>query len=156
MPNDNPSRRCFSITKTPDGFIWYLSEDGICRYDGKFAKLYPIKVSWSGFLRVDNNGNLILVTSEGDGYQYNASKDKFDKFFQVCYSSLDSIIEIPKENEIPTAFPVNKSMLISSISFDFKNRIWLGVKEGALCFNPQTKSWRLIKSKSSDYPVVNC
>lgn len=156
IPNDNPSRRCFSITKTPDGFMWYLSEDGVCRYDGKYAKLYPIKFSWSGFLCVNNKGNLFLLTTDGVGFQFNASKDRFDKLFQVCSNTLDSVEVDKQSNEIPIAFPDKNSALITSISFDYIDRMWIGVKEGALCFDPQTKSWRLIKSKSSDFPVVSC
>jgi len=143
-PNDYQSRRCFSVIKTENGFIWYVTEDGVCRYDGKFVKNYPIEIKWKGFLKEDSKGDLYLCTSDGFGYKYNESKDHFDVLFQVTRSLGSKTVEDNKKTtpkEIPTAFPKLSHTIINSVSIDIFGRIWLGTRQGPVCYNPHTNQW---------------
>jgi signal transduction histidine kinase/DNA-binding response OmpR family regulator/ligand-binding sensor domain-containing protein len=150
IPENQQTRRSFSIAKTPDGFIWYITEDGISRYDGKYVKNYSVKIGWKGFLLVNSKGDLYLCNVNGYGYKYNESKDRFDELFRIVKPSIASpaISDGKQENiKIPTAFKAGYEANISSVSIDGFDRIWLGTSQGPVCFNPETNNWNYILSK---------
>lgn len=144
LPKDQQTRRCFSITKTNDGFIWYLTEDGVSRYDGKFTKNYPLMIGWRGILQVNSKGDLIFCNSNGVGYIYNESKDRFDNFFLITKSNP---LDVKEFKAVPTAFISGIDPNISSMTIDNLDRIWIGSSQGPACFNPDTRKWFYINSK---------
>ena len=138
IPSNQQTRRCFSITKTNDGFIWYVTEDGVNRFDGKFTKSYPVKINWRGILQTNSKGELFLGTSEGVGYKYNESKDCFDLLFMVAKNDEDDNVE----SGIPIAFKSGISPNITSMGIDAFDQIWLGTSQGPVAFIPKTKVWK--------------
>jgi signal transduction histidine kinase/DNA-binding response OmpR family regulator/ligand-binding sensor domain-containing protein len=149
IPQNEQTRRSFNITKTPDGFIWYVTEDGVSRYDGKYVKNYPVKIGWRGFLEVNSKGDLYLCNTTGVGYKYNESKDRFEESFRVTVSRGASSVDGKEKKEsvdIPTAFKVAVPPNISSMAIDGFDQIWIGTGEGPVCFNPKSKKWSYIRS----------
>ena len=150
IPTNQQTRRCFSITKTNDGFIWYVTEDGVSRYDGRYVKNYPIKIGWRGILEVNSKGELFLCNINGIVYKFNEAKDQFDELFLIAKSNLNQSIVKNKEfesNNIPTAFKTGVSANISSMTIDNFDRIWIGTSQGPVCFNPETHTWIYVQSK---------
>lgn len=150
LPVNQQTRRSFSITKTPDGFIWYVTEDGVNRYDGKYVKNYSLRIGWRGFLLVNSKGILYLCNSSGICYQYNETKDRFEQIFMVVKSYRDvsnAGDEKQNLNPIPFAFKSGTSPNISSVAIDAFDRIWLGTSQGPVCFNPETHKLSIIQLK---------
>lgn len=151
IPENQQTRRSFSITKTPDGFIWYITEDGVCRYDGKYVKNYPIKIGWRGFLLVNSKGDLYLCNVNGVGYKFNESKDRFDELFLIAKPTLSLSADDKQDKiKIPTAFEVGSLNNIKSVAIDGFDRIWLSTTKGPVCFNPETNKWNYILSNEID------
>ena len=149
IPENQQTRRSFSINKTPDGFIWYVTEDGVSRYDGRYVKNYPIKIGWKGILQVNSKGELFLCNINGIVSKYNESKDRFDEFIRIAKLKSSTTVNSKEQvkNDIPTAFKIGISANISSMTIDNLDRIWFGTSQGPVCFNPDEHKWIYVQSK---------
>jgi len=150
---DEQIRRAFSIIKTSDGFIWYVTEDGVSRFDGKYTKNYSIPIKWRGILKTNNKEDLFLATSDGIGYQYNPINDRFDLIF-IISKSKKILARLNDVSNIPTAFGQGSPSYINSMSIDDKDRIWLGTYNGPVCFLPDKKEWIYLNKKEFKNPFL--
>lgn len=123
------SRRVSCIQKDKTGYMWFLTDEGVDRYDGKEFKHYGLtkegeevnslqNLNW---LYIDSKGDLWEIGKKGKIFKYEALNDKFRLVFQL-----------PEKEMEADAVPVTYSFI------DSRNNIWLCTNEGIFCYNTLT------------------
>ncbi len=85
------NRRVYSILKDNKGYMWFLTHQGIDRYDGKTFKHYNLitsieKIDSFGeiaLLNVDAKGILCAITKNGQIFRYNNITDNYQLVYQL-------------------------------------------------------------------------
>lgn len=80
------SRRVVSIQKDSKGYMWFLTHEGIDRYNGKQYKHYKLRVDdriLNAFphlntLQVDTTGTVWEIGKSGHIFKYNSLQDRFE------------------------------------------------------------------------------
>ena len=86
VENGLSNRRIFDIQKDSIGYMWFLTNEGIDRYNGKDIKHYkligenkesssPIHLGWLYF---EEKGKLWVIGKAGRIFQYNQEHDVFN------------------------------------------------------------------------------
>lgn len=91
VENGLSNRRVFAIQKGGKGYMWFLTQDGIDRYDGKNFKHYTLMSDgleensmWNlNWLYTDANNGIWEIGKQGNVYTYNQLKDKFQLAYAV-------------------------------------------------------------------------
>ena len=110
------NRRVYAIQKGPKGYMWFLTHNGIDRYDGKDFKQYQLiesgmevnsmlNLSW---LYVGADDTLWEIGRKGRIFRYDVKHDRF----QFIY-------KLPEEVVNGNPYPVSYSFI------DTNNVIWL-------------------------------
>ncbi len=98
------NRRVFSIQKDKKGYMWFLTQEGIDRYDGTLFKHYNLiagnerinSFANMNLLAMDRKGVLWEVTRNGLIFKYNINTDSYQLVFQfknkgpVIYTYIDN------------------------------------------------------------------
>lgn len=124
VENGLSNRRIFDIQKDSIGYMWFLTNEGIDRYNGKDIKHYklieenkessfPIHLGWLYF---EEKGKLWVIGKAGRIFQYNQEHDVFNRVYKL-----------PKT-------PVN----ISYGYMDCNHRIWLCSRYSIALYDTQT------------------
>lgn len=85
------NRRVYAIQKGPKGYMWFLTHDGIDRYNGKDFKQYKLidgdeevnsmmNLNW---LYVDPKGTIWEIGKKGRVFRYDANHDRFDLVYKL-------------------------------------------------------------------------
>ena len=80
------SRRVIAIEKDNKGYMWFLTQEGIDRYNGKQFKFYPLtdgKLTLQQFpnlnqLHIDLQDDIWITGKNGYVFKYNRGQDKYD------------------------------------------------------------------------------
>lgn len=132
------NRRVYAIQKDPKGYMWFLTHDGIDRYNGKGFKQYKLmdgdeevnsmmNLNW---LYVDPKGTLWEIGKKGRVFRYDTKHD----CFQLVY-------KLP-ENEIKDrATPVSYGFV------DDNSVIWLCNEDALYLYDSNTEEVTLIENK---------
>lgn len=132
------NRRVYAIQKDPKGYMWFLTHDGIDRYNGKDFKQYKLmdgdeevnsmmNLNW---LYVDPKGTLWEIGKKGRVFRYDTKHD----CFQLVY-------KLP-ENEIKDrATPVSYGFV------DDNSVIWLCNEDALYLYDSNTEEVTLIENK---------
>ncbi|MBE6287673.1 MAG: response regulator [Mediterranea massiliensis] len=128
VENGLSNRRVFSIQKGNKGYMWFLTQDGIDRYDGKHFKHYLLKNKgqeenslWNlNWLYTDSKGVLWEIGKRGRVFYYDSLQDEF----KLAYS-------LPKTNHGTTRSYITYGFI------DNEDYIWLCTKEGIYRYNSQ-------------------
>lgn len=118
------NKRVYSIHKDKKGYMWFLTHDGIDRYDGKSFKHYKLSCqdgnvcSFADMNKtvMDNQGFIWEVTKSGCIFKYNDVTD--------CYEYI---------------FKVNSKEQITSTYLDHNDNIWLCTSKRQFLFKTITK-----------------
>ena len=110
------NRRVYNIQKDHKGYMWFLTHEGIDRYDGSEFKHYKLfdgideLNSSIGFnwLYIDNEGVLWEISRKGRVFRYDSEHD----LFTLTYN-------LPKLDDFHNPSPVSFSFI------DNHNNIWL-------------------------------
>lgn len=92
VENGLSNRRIFDIQKDSVGYMWFLTNEGIDRYNGKDIKHYklieenkessfPIHLGWLYF---EEKGKLWVIGKAGRIFQYNQEHDVFNREYINC------------------------------------------------------------------------
>ncbi|MCD8310546.1 MAG: response regulator [Prevotellaceae bacterium] len=84
-------RRVYAIRKGVEGYMWFLTQNGIDRYDGREFKHYKlvdegqevnsmVNLNW---LYVDSAGSLWEIGKRGRVFRYNALHDRFELVYKL-------------------------------------------------------------------------
>lgn len=90
VENGLSNRRIFDIQKDSVGYMWFLTNEGIDRYNGKDIKHYklieenkessfPIHLGWLYF---EEKGKLWVIGKAGRIFQYNQEHDVFNRVYK--------------------------------------------------------------------------
>lgn len=135
------NRRVYAIQKGHKGYMWFLTNDGIDRYDGKEFKQYKLmdgeeevnsmmNLCW---LYADAEGRLWEIGRQGRVFCYDSKHDRF----QLIY-------KLPKSETEGLHTPVSHALV------DEHNRIWICNQRNIYLHNPETKETLTIKNKINE------
>lgn len=91
------NRRIFDIQKDSTGYMWFLTNEGIDRYNGKDIKHYPLieeeKASGSpihlGWLHLDEKGGVWVIGKAGRIFRYDQECNMFNKMYRLPKTPAD-------------------------------------------------------------------
>lgn len=138
VENGLSNRRVYAIQKDNKGYMWFLTHDGIDRYDGKDFKQYKLtdgdesinaimNLNW---LYLDSTGGLWQIGKKGRVFRYDAKHDRF----QLVY-------KIPESEVKGRPTPVSYSFV------DSHHRVWLCSEDTLYLYNSQTHKVTFIKNE---------
>lgn len=121
VENGLSSRMVYSIKQDKKGYMWFLTHDGIDRFDGKRFKHYRLNVKGADInsfvninqLYTDTTGCVWEIGKDGQIFKYNTSTDSFQFIYKLGNRN---------KNE----------QTISFAYFDEENTIWLGLEKKAV------------------------
>ena len=88
------SRRVISIKKDFKGYMWFLTQEGVDRYNGKQYVHYKLSHDNKtiqhfpnlSHLHIDNKGNNWVIGKNGYIFKYNSHKDRYDLILNIADS----------------------------------------------------------------------
>lgn len=131
------NRRVYAIQKGPKGYMWFLTHNGIDRYDGKEFKQYRLidsdketnsilNLSWL-YMGVD--GTLWEIGKKGRVFRYDSRHDRF----KLEYKLPDEIV---KGNPSPVSYGF----------IDSNNVVWLCNEEALYLYDTKSKKTTIINN----------
>ncbi|WP_455962398.1 hybrid sensor histidine kinase/response regulator transcription factor [Bacteroides bouchesdurhonensis] len=135
------NRRVYCIQKDKTGYMWFLTHEGIDRYNGKEFKQYKLidngielnsllNLNW---LYIDREGVLWEIGKKGKIFRYDQVHDNF-----VC------VYRLPEEDYENSPSPVSFSWL------DNNNNIWLCKENIISLYNTQTQKVVQVQNKLNE------
>lgn len=141
------SRNVYDVEQSNGGFMWFLTDNGIDRYDGTETTNYKLEVrghrlteySTSQFVYDETDDNLWVVTNLGRIAQYDTRLNTFE----VMY--------------IPQIYLEQSNVLRSAVSpIDRLGNMWIFIANEAFCYNVRTKKGQMIKLEAPhDIPTYS-
>ena len=130
------SRNVYDVEQSNGGFMWFLTDNGIDRYDGIEITNYKLEVrghklteySMSQFVYDEVEDNLWVATNLGRIARYNNRLNDFE----VMY--------------IPPIYLDHSDVLRSAVSpIDNQGNIWIFIANEVFCYNVRTHVGRPVK-----------
>jgi ligand-binding sensor domain-containing protein len=164
-----PNNKVNAVTMDKDGFMWFGTNDGICRYDGLKFKDYALdhltgnqaRTSQISVIKNDSRGNLLIGTYSL--LRYNFTLDKIEpcdtagnieqtgrvfaieegKNGQIWIGSENGLFSYNTVSDSLEAYPFRDRKKISILSLLFDDgKIWAGTRNnGLLVFDIQNKTF---------------
>ena len=131
------SRRVIAIEKDQKGFMWFLTQEGIDRYNGKQYSHYQLSNENNiiqqfpnlSYLQVDKSGGIWVTGKNGYVFKYNPNLDKYDLKLNFA-DSLQTIKRLP----------------LTYTCLDKHDRIWLCTKKAQYIYHTQNETIDTLKS----------
>lgn len=141
--NGLSSNQIFQVEKDSTGFIWFVTYNGINRFDGSNVKEYQLGFGdWlyenypSYTLMATNNKGVISVAmQDGKIFEYDKQNDLFKLLFDVR-EKLDL-----------------HHLLINSFCFDKQDRMWVFTNDGAHIFDRETNDVKTLNILGPHIPT---
>lgn len=135
------NRRVYAIQKGPKGYMWFLTHDGINRYNGKEFKHYKLmdgeeeinsmmNLNW---LYTDSQGRLWEIGKHGRVFCYESKHDRF----QLIY-------KLPKSETQGLHIPVSYGFV------DDNSTIWLCNQKNIYLHDSNTKETVIIRNEINE------
>lgn len=135
------NRRVYYIQKDNVGYMWFLTHEGIDRYNGKEFKRYKLmdgdkelnsllNLNW---LYIDPEGTLWEIGKKGKIFRYDRIHDTFELVYKL---------PIEDFKDLPT--PITFSWI------DHNNHIWLCNEETIFLYNTRTEEVTHVKNCLSE------
>lgn len=135
------NRRVYYIQKDKTGYMWFLTHEGVDRYNGKEFKQYKLmdegrelnsllNLNW---LYLDNHDQLWEIGKKGKIFRYNPLRDEFTLEYKL-----------PVEETKTRPAPVSYSFI------DRNNRIWLCNDAKIYLYGTQSKKTAVIENKINE------
>lgn len=141
-----PSQVVTSIVRDQQGFMWFSTKDGLCRYDGYRFKVYqhsptnPNSISHNHAfaLDVDSKGNLWIATEGGGVSKLDPKTEEFAQF----------LADPDNENSIPS----NEALAVTVLRDD---RVCFGLRSGGMSmYDPQSGSFTNFHHEEGDSTTI--
>jgi ligand-binding sensor domain-containing protein len=125
-----PNNKVNAITSDKYGFMWFGTNDGLCRYDGWTIKTYPLdrqkgidaRTPQISSIKKDKKGDIYIGSYTLFRYSYTADK------IEPCDTQSLSRIGITPDR-------------VRTIDFDEQNNIWIGATNGIFEYNTTQDSF---------------
>lgn len=93
------NRRVYAIQKGPKGYMWFLTHDGIDRYNGKEFKQYKLmdgeeevnSIMNLNWLYIDSKGRLWEIGKKGRVFRYESKHDRFQLIYKLPESEIQDL-----------------------------------------------------------------
>lgn len=129
------NRKVYAIQKGPKGYMWFLTHNGIDRYDGKEFKQYKLLDSekdvnsmlYLSWLYIGADGSLWEIGKKGRVFCYDPQQDRFRLVYKM-----------PEEVVIGNPAPVSYAFI------DMNNVVWLCSEKTIHLYNINTKKVTII------------
>ena len=105
-----------SITKGPEGFLWFGSSNGLNKYDGKIIKVFKISQHTNNQINkiIPLGSNFLIILSQNNLYLFNK---RFENFLNIAYQKEKS------------------GHGIIDFSLDANNQCWAITDDGLFCLD---------------------
>lgn len=131
------SRRVIAIEKDTKGYMWFLTHEGVDRYNGKQFTHYPLldknkpiqQPPNLSHLQVDETGNIWVIGKNGYIFKYNSHQNKYDLVMNFA-DSLQTTRRLP----------------LTHASIDRNNQLWLCTRNSQYIY--QTHNQQIVKLDS--------
>lgn len=131
------SRRVIAIEKDTKGYMWFLTHEGVDRYNGKQFTHYPLldknkpiqQPPNLSHLQVDETGNIWVIGKNGYIFKYNRHQNKYDLVMNFA-DSLQTTRRLP----------------LTHASIDRNNQLWLCTRNSQYIY--QTHNQQIVKLDS--------
>lgn len=136
--NGLSSRMVYSIKQDKKGYMWFLTHDGIDRFDGKRFKHYKLKnlnTDINSFANVnqlytDTTGCIWEIGKNGQIFRYNSSIDDFQYIYEAGHQN-------------------GNEQVITFVYFDEDNNIWLALGNKLYTYNIDTRRSKTVSVKQN-------
>lgn len=173
-----PSNKVFMTKEDKDGFIWIVTETGVCRYDGVNLKSYSLekiedirkRTFVALYLDIDSKGKIWLISNNGLLFKYDSGLDDFVYQDQVQPDNRSNIYVgdfkithndqflLGSYNGLYRYDPeTSETLKIDSISSTVtaivktkSNEYYIGSREGVFVIDPELKPLFNLKSKEKN------
>lgn len=138
------NRRVYSIQKDKKGYMWFLTQEGIDRFNGKQFKHYRLI---SNGQDVNSFENLNKLYADTAGIMWEIGKNGQIFRYNILHDNFQLICDL-KTDENHGDFPINYSYI------DANNNIWLcTTNNGQYIYNIDSN--KLTKVRSEDWQTIN-
>lgn len=128
-----PNNKVNAVSMDKDGFMWFGTNDGVCRYDGLNFKYYALdhlsgnqaRTSQISSIKTDSEGNLLIGSYALFRYNY----------------------EMDRIEQCDTSKGLELTGRVYCIDEGKDNKIWIGSEEGLFSYNPETDALTSYPSK---------
>lgn len=128
------SRRVIAVEKDTKGYMWFLTQEGIDRYNGKQYQHYKLSEGNKiiqhfpnlNYLHVDNQGDIWTIGKNGYAFKYNSYQEKFDLILNFS-DSIHTFRRLP----------------LTYTFMDNNDNLWLCTKTSQYIY--QTKTKRIVQ-----------
>ena len=139
------NQKIYRIQKDRQGYMWFLTHQGIDRYNGKEIKHYRLTDPYTRFdpqtsqdwIYIDRNGSLWVIGKKGRIFQYDSTYDRFNMVYKLS----------EKQRKKP-------SPDIEYGYLDHQDRIWLCNKDSITLYDIRTKQTSSILCKKHDHQTI--
>lgn len=140
------NRRVYYIQKDKKGYMWFLTHEGVDRYDGKEFKRYKLmddgeelnsllNLNW---LYLDHESTLWEIGKKGKVFRYDPLRDQFTLVYKL-----------PEEKIKDRPAPISYSFI------DRNNNIWLCNEETLYLYNTQHYRPSRSRTKSEKTSLIS-
>ena len=131
------SRRVIAVEKDQKGYMWFLTQEGVDRYNGKQFTNYTLSDGNRiihhfpnlSQLHIDSQDNIWITGKNGFVFKYNQAFDKYD----LVMNFADSL-------------NTNHTLPLTHTTIDRQNNLWLCTRNAQYIYQPETK--QVIKLES--------
>ncbi|MBA3647206.1 MAG: hypothetical protein H0W62_01425 [Chitinophagales bacterium] len=140
------SNHAYSVIQDRKEFLWFLTFNGLQRYDGYTFKSYPYQISDSNSIVSDwFNGAAILkddiiwIPSASHGfYAFDIDIEKYTRYHHQPNNSNSLIVD-----------------QTSDLAVDRNGRVWIATSGGLNCFDPSTKKFTAYMHRDRDGQTIS-
>ena len=141
------SRRVISIEKDTKGYMWFLTHEGVDRYNGKQYIHYKLQDNENTFqhfpnlsyIHVDNDGDIWILNKNGRIFKYNSYSDNYD----LVLNFVDSI-------------PTNRRLPLTHIRMDQEKRLWLCTRNAQYIYDTAHQNLTRLESSIEEEITYLC
>lgn len=124
------SRRVIAIEKDTQGYMWFLTQEGVDRYNGKDFTFYPLmdqnrtlqQIPNLNQLQIDGQGDIWITGKNGYIFKYNHTQDAYDLVMNFA-DTLQTTRRVP----------------LTYTGIDRNDHLWLCTRNAQYLYNTQDK-----------------
>lgn len=138
------SRKVYSVQKDRKGYMWFLTQEGIDRFDGKQFKYYKLVTNNKAMNSFENQNKLYTDTT---GTMWEIGKDGQIFKYSRLHDSFQLVYDLKSEQK-QKDFPIHYSYI------DNNNNIWLcTIDNEQYIYNIESN--KLVKIENKDTKTIN-
>ena len=131
------SRRVIAIEKDTKGYMWFLTQEGVDRYNGKEFTFYPLmdqnrtlqQIPNLNQLQIDGQGDIWITGKNGYIFKYNQTQDAYDLVMNFA-DTLQTTRRVP----------------LTYTGIDRNDHLWLCTRNAQYIYNTQNKQTTRLES----------